>query len=416
MHRGCVSLALLLWLSAGSPSVAAEGERLSLDAFIARVLAESPRVRAVAARVAQAQADVDASGLWPNPGVRIERQSGPLLEQTRGSQDFLLVEVPVVISGRLSVEREAATARAFAADLDAQEQVAGLHREAVEVYVEVVHAERRVHMLVDERTRLIKVVEVARRRAAAGESPPTTPLRLEVELARLDDDTRLARLAQEEAGQRAQALAGAALPPFSQDFPLLPPAPTVARERAGTRAWGRRVDAAKLDEDAAGRRLVPDVTVTAGPALLNTGATDFSVGYAVSLGVSLPIFDHGQGEAARARANRAGFDAEGDVVRGRSAAAVAVARRQAATASERASAYAGSVLPAAQTLFQAAVRSMELGSAEGDAAAVLVFVDAARTLREARTTLDDLRADTVRADATLTFVSGAWDGPEESRP
>ena len=419
MRRCSLGLCLVTSLStiADSTCWAIEGESLNLDGFVERVVREGPTGRVVVASVAQADADVVATGLWPNPSVRIERQSGPvLLDQTNGSQDFLLAEVPIVLSGRLGVEREAAAARASAAVFDARGRLAATRREAVEVFLEVVRAQRASGVLAEERTRLERGVEVARRRAAAGESPPTTPLRLELELARLDDDARLTALAIEEARRHAETLAGGPLPPFLAELPVLPAAPSTPRKRAGSLALERRVVGATLDEDAFGRRVVPDVALTGGPMLLNTGATNFNVGYAVSLGVSLPVFDHGQGDAARAHAARVVLQAERDLVSARDVAAVDLARRQAAAALERASAYERSVVPAAETLLKAAERTLALGGDEGDAAAVLLFVDAARTLREARLMLNALQAGAVLASAHLAFVSGAWDAPEESRP
>jgi outer membrane protein, heavy metal efflux system len=390
-------------------------ETMGLDDFVGRVLQQGPHRSAIDATVAQSQAEVDASGLWPNPGVRLERQSGPVLDQAKGSQDFLLVEMPLVVSGRLGLEHEAAQARAAAANADARVQTAALHREAVHIYVDTVRAQRLVGVLLEEHNHLLTVVEASRRKTAAGANAPTTTLRLEVELARLEDDLRLARLAVEDARQRAQLLAGSVLPSFQEDFPSLPKV-TTTHERASTVALGRRLEGAALDEQAAVRKMFPDVTVTGGPALLSTGSSDFGVGYAVSLGVGVPVFDHGQGESSRARANQAAIQAERQLLAGRQSTDLEMARRHATSAADRVMSYARSVVPAAQTLFEAAARSMELGSADEDAAAVLVFVDAANMRREARITLDQLRASAVLADANLTLVSGAWDAPKESQP
>ncbi|MDP2340996.1 MAG: TolC family protein [Deltaproteobacteria bacterium] len=360
--------------------------------------------------VGRARADADAAGLWPNPALRLERQSGPILDQSKGSQDFVAVEFPLALSGRLGLTRDAAGRRVDAAVIEARQTRARLAREAIEVFVDVVGGERRTRALDEERARLAPVVEAARRRADAGETATAVALRLELELARVDDEVAAARTAVASSRRRAEALVNGPVPAFAD---VLPTAKSVASSVSGPApvlALQKRAEAAGLEEEAAGRRIIPDVVVGGGPSLLNTGSPEFSVGYLVTVGVELPLFDRGQGDAARARAERTALDAERSALSQRLDGARAEAAERARGAQERSAAF-GVAVERAAGLFDAAARDLTVGS--GD---VVAFVDTASTLREARLQLVGLQEASARADADLSFFNGALESsPEPAR-
>jgi cobalt-zinc-cadmium efflux system outer membrane protein len=295
--------------------------------------------------------------------------------------------------------------RVDAAVLDARDRRGRLARDALEVFVDVVFSARRAQALGEERARLAAVVEAARRRADAGETPVATALRLELELARVDDAVAAAAAAVDGNRRRAEAFAGGPLPPFSDRLPgaraVSPATP------AAVLALEKRAESASLDEDAADRRIIPDVVVGGGPSLLNTGAPDVGVGYLLTVGVELPFFDRGQGEAARARADRAAFEAERLALVRRLDALRGDADVRATAARARSAAFAIAV-ERAQGLFDAAVRDLTVGA--GD---VVAFVDAVATLREARLQLLALQEIGARADADLSFLSGALESSPE---
>ncbi|OGQ10234.1 MAG: hypothetical protein A2138_15070 [Deltaproteobacteria bacterium RBG_16_71_12] len=384
---------------------------MTLDAYLARVL-EGPMARVLDARAAEGAALVEGAGLWPNPALSVERQSGPIADQTRGSQDFALVELPLVYPGRLGAAHGAAEARREAAAHERRGGLARLRLDATATFVDAVRLERRSRALADARDRLAPIVEAARKRAAAGESAGGDTLRLEVELARLEDEGRSAQSHAFAAHRRAELLAGGALPAFSAEEPSIAPAPASAgAARAELDALTARARAAEDDESAASLRLIPDVALVGGPSFLNTSAPDFAVGYAASLRVVLPIFDRGQGDAARARAERARLDAERTQLAASHHADLEGARRTAQDLRARAIAFARDVAPRAEALFVSTSKAVDVG---GDASAVLAVVDAVRTLREARLALIDLESDCALADAELLFTSGAWDVPKGS--
>ncbi len=380
---------------------------IDADAWVALVLAGHAGAAANVDAV-RARAEVEAAGVWANPALRLERQSGPLFDQSKGSQDFLAIEVPLALSGRRGLQRDAAARRVDAADLDVRSRRARVAREALEVFVDVVVADRRRLTLDEERARLAPVVAAARRRADAGESPASTALRLELELARVDDAVAAAVADALTAHQRAEGLAGVAAPAFVDVLPSVAPAAPIATP-AAVSALQHQAQAAALDEEAAGRRIFPDVVFGGGPSLLNSGSSAFAVGYLVTVGMELPIFDHGQGDIARARADRAAAEAERVVVVSRIAAARAQARVTADAARTRAAVFAVAVEHGAG-LFDAAAKDLSVGS--GD---VVAFVDAAAALRDARLHLVSLQEHSARADADLSLENGALDSSPENQ-
>ena len=444
-----------LILSASTTARSSSPDQLDADAWVARVLA-GPAGAVVDADAARGRAAVEGTGLWANPGLRLERQSGPLLNQSQGSQDFLSLEVALPISGHRGLSRQAAEQRARASDLDATQARATLAHDALQVFIDVVATNRRHLTLGAERATLLPVVEAARRRAEAGESSKAQALRLALELARVDDDVAAAAADRAAARASAEALAGGPVPPFSDVLPgsdsPLPSGRGAGGEvaaaggaaaggevaaaggaaaggevaeaggevsEAGTgggagavvlQALQQRSEAAATDEDAANRRIIPDLILGGGPSLLQTGSADMSVGYLVTVGIELPVFDRGQGDAARARKERLALDAQRDVVSLRLDSARAAASARAVSARTRSEAFAAAVVQA-RGLFDAAAADFGVGS--GD---VVAFVDAAAAVREARLHLITVQADAARADVDLALVNGALGAPSESTP
>lgn len=59
-------------------------DQLDADGWVARVLA-GPARATVDAAAARGRAAAEGTGLWTNPSLSLERQSGPLLNQSQGS-------------------------------------------------------------------------------------------------------------------------------------------------------------------------------------------------------------------------------------------------------------------------------------------------------------------------------------------
>src|SRR5689334_19054490 len=76
---------------------------------LARLSADSPRVRAIRSSVDLARADVLSAARWPNPRVNVDRESVAGVSET-----LTTVLQPLPVTGRRRLEREAASAAADA--------------------------------------------------------------------------------------------------------------------------------------------------------------------------------------------------------------------------------------------------------------------------------------------------------------
>jgi cobalt-zinc-cadmium efflux system outer membrane protein len=401
----CVRVAVVvgacLAFAAQRPARADPGVVGAAD-FVDGVLG-GPAGRALDGEVAWAEAELAAAGVAPNPGVRVERQSGPVLDQARGSQDFFAVAVPVVVSGRLERAREAARHRQQAAVSARRAARTALARDALHAFLDIVAAEQRVAVLTAERARVAPVVAVARRRADAGEVPRAVPLRLGLAAAAWDDDLAAASAAVDVARRRAEGLVGRPLPRLSPGWPALPDVVDGADEvddvdDPALEALRSQRAAAVIDEDVAQRRAVPDIVVGGGPSLLATGSADFAVGYLASVAVDVPLFDRGQGDVARARAARAAWDAAAEAhALERAGARRAAAARQ--TSARARLTVVEATRDDAEALFAAAAGDLALGA--GD---VVAFVDAVAAVRAAHL----LRIAVAEELARATVDVGFW--------
>jgi len=140
----CVAAALsCVSATASSQTVLTEAEAL------ARLSADSPRVRAIRADVEVARAEVLAAGRWPNPRLTINRES------VAGIAELMaLVTQPLPITGRRGLEVQAASATADAASSRADDAVRVARAELRAAYADLVAAQGREAELTRARDRL----------------------------------------------------------------------------------------------------------------------------------------------------------------------------------------------------------------------------------------------------------------------
>jgi cobalt-zinc-cadmium efflux system outer membrane protein len=249
---------------------------------------------------------VAAADVLPNPSLVLQHQrtmSGWVDRETIAG-----VSIPFGVSGRRGLLKDAAAARREEADADAD---ATLFESALafrEAYLTALVDQARADILNEQQLALEASSATMEALAKSGEAAGYDLLRQRVQ-------TRLHRGSVESA--QAHALASRArleawieteveLPDIdlavlahgsgAQPPTEVPPSRRVESLRAASRA-------SALDARAARRRWVPDPEVFAGYRALDQHA---GIAHGVSLGLTLPLtfFDHGQGEAALADAER----------------------------------------------------------------------------------------------------------------
>jgi cobalt-zinc-cadmium efflux system outer membrane protein len=300
-------LAPIVLLLTLSPSVAAPSE-LSEDQAVALFVAQSPQVAAVKQQLNVAQVEVIAAETPPNPTVDLAREQvfsagGPTEDNRLGFQ------VPLGLAGKRDIRVAIARAGMSVAEAKAREQILGLTHEFRTRFTDAYAAGNRAEFLAEDLNRLGRIERVIEARVKAGESAAYDLLR--VRLARAAVEARISSERVEADSQRAR-LAGMAgqLPAGTLQLGKLSPVPDT--EDLVTYALDHRADLlslraerARSDQasDLALRLRWPDPSVAIGLKQTNEPTVQ-GFGYAVGLSWPVPLFDRGQGEAARTSAER----------------------------------------------------------------------------------------------------------------
>lgn len=375
-------------------------ERLSMD---------SPRVRAVRAATDLARVDVLAARRWPNPRVTFDRESVAGV-----AEDIARVTQPLPITGRLGLEKEAASAMVVASSNRADDEVRRLRADLRLAFASLLAAQVREGELTVARDRLRGLAGVLSKREAAGDAAGFDRLRAEREVLDLDADRATA------ATERARAQA--TLASFFADGPgaagivaldvdraraPVPPAEALVEQAETARgellALGSEVTAARFAERAAARRRFPEPELVAGTKSSTAAGGD--VGSVLGVQAIVPIFDRGRVERALAvaRANQADARASAfrQILRGEIAAlrAAVIDRREAADR------YRASAISSADQIERIAQVSYDAGER-----GILELLDAYRIGSSARVRQAALDASVRQAEIELEFVSG-WEIP-----
>ena len=388
-------------------STVAAGQTVLTEAdALARLSADSPRVRAIRAAVDVARADVLAAGRWPNPRVTVNREAVAGI-----AEHMAMVTQPLPVSGRRGFEVSAASATAAAASSRADDDIRVARTELRGAYADLVVAQAREAELTRALDRLRELAGVLARRETAGESAGYDRLRADREVLEIEESRAAARADR----ARAQGAVAAFFDGTGDPAAIAAAAPAAARAalpaldeliaraqmaRGEVAALRHEADSARFAQQAAGRRLVPEAEVVAGTKSSNAGGGD--VGSVLSVHVTMPLFDRARAERALAGAKLAQAEARAQAfqadLRARisAARAVVVERRESA---DRYRAAAGSV----ERLERIALVSYEAGER-----GILELLDAYRSGAAARTRQVELDAAVRRAEIELEFASG-WE-------
>jgi cobalt-zinc-cadmium efflux system outer membrane protein len=402
---------LCLWMAtmAGSSSiVCAQPAPLAREAFVSQVLQTGLGARAIDAQVAVAAAARAAAGQWLNPTLSWERSAAISGQRSDETQDEFALRVPVVLSGRLGLERESAAASAVSAELHAEWARAALGRDARLAFDAVLAARARAAILAEATAAIEALGQVVAARERAGQSAGYERLRMELEAALVADLHAAAVLEQSRAESVAGEMLGApdgVLPALQGDLspeaPAALPSGPPAVERPDVQALSREVVAAETAARAARRRGVPDPVITAGAQWLDVAEPGRGAAYVVGVEVPLPFFDSGapaaEVESARGRAAEAAR-----LARVRQAEQTrALARDTLDSKRARLASHRTTVLARAERLLELALGGWKAGATE-----ILTLLDAQRAARDARLSALELALDARNAETELVFTLG----------
>lgn len=378
------------------------------EAELLAKLAADPRLERIAATIDGARAEAIAVGLRPNPSVSYERE-GVFPEGGGIGTSYLRFSLPLEISGRRAARRDAARAEVAAIAAEGDGARFALMMQALRTFRTAAYARARVELLRAERAALANAVEIVRKRTAAGTASGYDLQRIQLELAAYDDLIAAGQTQLATARLELGAVAGIPEGVDAAEQVVLPSDPpalavllgdTLAK-RPDVRAAAARADAADALARSGRRGWIPELALTAGYMRLDVSADAAASGYSAMLGLSLPIFDRGQDDRARALARRRAAEAERQII-ARTVPARLRARHQALLATI---ARARTVERDQLAHLDQLLRSAETAYREGGGN-VALLVDAYATARDTRQRDLELRRDARLAEIDLWIALG----------
>lgn len=389
--------------SAGTQAVLSERDA------IARLSADSPRVRAIRSGIELARADVLTASRWPNPRLYIGREAVASVSET-----ITTVLQPLPITGQRRFEIQAADALVDATTFRADDAMRRARADLRLAYADLVAAQTRERELTAARDRLQDLAGILAKREREGDAAGFDRLRAEREVLDVEADRVIAAADRARARGRLAGFFAANVDPATlvaadavvtvRDVPPIDALVEQAeRTRGELRALLSDIDSARFARRAADRRRVPEPEIIGGTKTSTFGSGD--VGSVLSVQAVLPLFDNGRAERARAQARESQASARLEALRISVRGDIAAWRGAALERRAAADRYRAAAAASAADVERIARVSYESGER-----GILELLDAYRTSASARVRQAALDVSAREAEIELEFVSG-WDMP-----
>jgi cobalt-zinc-cadmium efflux system outer membrane protein len=391
------------------PTLVAAQTVLSEADALAKLSADSPRVREIRSGVDVTRAEALAAGRWPNPRFTFNRESVAGV-----TENMLMLTQPLPIAGRRGFEVRSASALVAASEQRADEAVRQVRAALRQAYADLVGAQLRATEMMASRDRLRGLAEVLGRREVAGDAAGYDRLRAEREVIEIEADLTAAGADR----ARAQAALAAFFAPTTDPATLVAAVPqaVVPRQALPTveelmahaesqlpelMALKHEQESASLAISAAGRRPIPEPEVVAGTKSSNVAGGD--LGTVFSVHIAVPLFDRAKPEQALAQARRAQAEARIAAFQAVLHADLAALRTVVLQRRGAADSYRASTATSAAQLERIAQVSYDAGERS-----ILELVDAYRNSGLTRLRQVALDAAVRNAEIELELVSG-WE-------
>jgi cobalt-zinc-cadmium efflux system outer membrane protein len=394
---------------------------LMLRRALALALARNPDLAAFSWNVRMAEAEQLQAGLLPNPELEAEFEdfAGPgELHRSDSLETTIVLSQLVELGGKREKRVALASAERRLAGWDYEARRIEVLTAVAERFVNVLAAQRKADLARETLDLARTVLETARKRVAAGETPPTEETKARIEVAsgelavkRAGRDLRVAR-------QRLSAMWGGTAPRFDRavgDLETIGPvpphealAPLAARHPEVAR-WDDELARHAAAADLAKAGAVPDVTIGVGYRHFKESHDDTML---AAVSVPLPLYDRNQGAIGKTRFALAKARQERRAAETRVRTALAEAYEALAAAGEEVAALRERILPAADAAFKASQQSFQSGKT-----GYLDVLDAERTLADLKGTYLEALASYHRARADVEGLIGqSLDAPVEPKP
>lgn len=382
----------------------ASAQVLSEADAVARALASSPQLRSARTRPTQVAAEERARRAALNPSVTLQQ------EDAGGVRDrFLLVEQPFSVSGRRGLLAKAATHAVAASEASVRDLEHAVRRDTRVAYAQCAGAIARQRVLRDGLATLEQLTERLRAREQAGEASAFDRLRAEREHADVVDDRRSASA--DVAYWRAQLAGLLGEPDGGRGLTLETQGPTgslpdldqaihaAQTRRPALEAAAAEIERLRFEREAASRLRWPSPSVSGGWKQTADGHRADS-GYAIALGVAVPLFARGTAETSALGSALTGAEAARDGVLRAIEAEVRGAHARASEGRARVTAYGTEALARSRELVAIATLAYDEGEL-----GILELLDAHRTLLSAERRAVDLQVDARIAAVLLDYAT-----------
>ncbi len=375
---------------------------LDEEQVLATLAATDPRLDRIAADVDLAAAEAIDVGLRPDPTFGVDREE--VFPDGGVATNYLRLTIPFEISGQRARRVDAARTTTRAAGAEGDHARFSVIIEALRVYRLAAYERARVALLRSQRAALVAVVAVVRKRTTAGAASGYDLQRIELELASYDDliaeaETRLAS-SRLELGALVGKPTGVDAAEALELPSVAAPPDSAVQQRGDYRAASLRIASAQALTQAANRGWIPDLTVSGGVMSQDVGV-DTAIGYTAGIALTIPVFDRGQVDHARARAQRRAAEADRTLIVRAGSAAIRMRHQTLVRTVARARTIGENQVGRLEQL----IRSAETGYREGGGN-VIELLDAYTTARDTRLRDLELRRDARLAELDLWLALG----------
>lgn len=319
MHRLLGVIGLTATLASGA---AAAQTALTEQESVRIGLARPDIEEVISAAQAAARSEADAAGRWANPVLEVQRESIPSGAARSTEQSYMLSQ-QFDVAGKRAMRKDAARERMAAVAADGEQRRLDMGAEIKRRFYEALYRQALVAAAQGWDQRMDGISTTVQKLHKGGEVAGYDRRRIALERAGTQARLRTEQAAFDKAWHQLVGLIGSVPATNAPGGRLLPdeaaPLETLLAkldQRPELRALGRRAAAYAMDQKAAQRGWIPDVTVGVGSKSIDNGLAR-ERGTVVALSLPLPLFDREQAAAGKAAAQAREAGAEARLQRAR---------------------------------------------------------------------------------------------------
>ncbi len=361
---------------------------ITLMQALAAALVRNPELAAFSQEIRAREAAVLQAGLRPNPTLNALAQNfgNRSIRGIDGDSVTLELSQLIELGGKRAARIEAAQLTQDLADWDYEIQRIAVATRVTQAFSEVLGVQARLDLARQMAELAERVAAAVGNQVEAGKVSPVEETRAKVALATVRTDLTRAERELETARRRLAALWSSITPRFTRvlgELETLSPIPPLEQlqeriyRNPELARWATELTQRQALVDLEKTRAIPDVTAT-----LGVSKYLMPDDYALVAGVSLPlpVFNRNQGRILEAERRHTKAIEERRATEVRVGTALTTAYQALAAAYAEAEAYKTTILPGAESAFDAVQKGYRLGKF-----ALLDVLDTQRTLFAART-------------------------------